>query len=144
MDSIKVSKLFPEGTVIVAYKGRNLGGAKAMPEWKIEPVINEKRYFRSSDGLLAKLAVDSSISLEFEAVNPQYFGEYSDLRSFYDFDGSPGELTFAPLDPENGIVYYFPSAELKNEPEIKKYSVRWKFEIFPADDGAFMTKFKTN
>jgi len=93
MDSIEVSKMFPAGTVIVAYKGKTLGGAKVMPQWEIKPLINESQYFRSPDGILAELRVENSISLEFEAADPQCLDESGNLDSLYDFDDSPGELT---------------------------------------------------
>ena len=53
MNSEKISKLFPSGTVIVAYKGKNIGGAKVMPRWKVEPIISETRHLRPKNGILA-------------------------------------------------------------------------------------------
>lgn len=144
MNSSKVAELFPNGTVIVAYKGKSLGGAGAMPRWKIEPMINENRYLRSRNGLLAKLAVSNSITMEFEAVDPETLHKPGDLYAENDFDPSPGGLSFVPLDPERRITYYFPRAELKDKAEIKgKNSVRWKFEIFSDHNGVFMEEFKT-
>jgi hypothetical protein len=144
MNSINVAELFSNGTVIVAYKGKSLGGAGAMPQWKIEPMINENRYLRSRNGLLAKLAVSNSITLEFEAVNPEALNKSENLYSENDFDPSPGELSFVPLDPEKQVAYYFPKAELKDKAEIKgKNSIRWKFEIFSDNSGVFMEEFKT-
>ncbi|MFA6713934.1 MAG: hypothetical protein WC082_04965 [Victivallales bacterium] len=144
MNSINVAKLFPNGTVIVAYKGKSLGGAGSMPQWKIEPMINENRYLRSRDGLLAKLAVSNLITLEFEAVNPENLERKRNLYLKNDFDFSPGGLSFVPLDPEKQVAYYFPRAELKNKSEIKENnSIRWKFEIFSDNSGVFMEEFKT-
>lgn len=144
MNSINVAELFPNGTVIVAYKGKSLGGAGAMPQWKIEPMINENRYLRSRGGLLAKLAVSNSIILEFEAVDPETLQKPGYLYAKSDFDSSPGELSFVPLDPERQVAYYFPMAALKDKAEIKENnSVRWKFEILSDNNGVFMEEFKT-
>lgn len=126
MNSREVSKLFPAGTVIVAYKGKSIGGAKMMPRWKIEALVSENSHFRPQNGILADLRVGNSISLEFETVNPQQ------LDSNYEFDNSAGDLRFIPLDPEREIAYYFPAAELKAEPEIKKaarFSGNFKFSV---------------
>ncbi|MDD5697093.1 MAG: hypothetical protein PHH77_00600 [Victivallaceae bacterium] len=145
MDSSTVSKLFASETIIVGYKGKTLGGTGAMPQWEIEPVINENRYFRPNDGVLAKLTVSSSISLEFEALNPQHPDKSGVLYFPYDFDNTPGELTFLPLNPGNRTAYYFPLAELKNRPEmIRDNRVRWKFEIFSDANGVFMEKVLAN
>jgi len=139
MSSEKISKLFPSGTVIVAYKGKSIGGAKVMPQWKVEPMISETRHFRPENGILADLKVENSISMEFEAADPQQ------LNTPCKFDNLPGELTFVPLDPGEKVVYCFPAAELKAEPEIKKnFNVLWKFEIFPDNSGTFMRKIKAN
>jgi len=139
MNSINVSKLFPAGTVIVAYKGESLGGAKFMPHWKVEPLISENRYLRPEGGVFADLSVENSIILEFDAVDPQ------SLDSPHDFDDSFGELTFLPLDSEKNVAYYFPLAKLKENPKVKDNSeINWKFEIFCNDDGVFMQKIKTN
>jgi hypothetical protein len=145
MNSKKVSELFPSGTVIVAYKGKTLGGTGNMPQWQIEPVINENRFFRPSEGVLAKVAISNSISLEFEALNPEHLTKTESTGFQSDFDPSPGELTFVPLDPENQVAYYFPKAELKcksNKKESK--TIRWKFEILFDNNGVFMEKFKTS
>ena len=145
MKAIEVSKMFPLGTVIVAYKGKTLGGVKVMPHWEIEPVIDESQYFKSLDGILAELRVENLISLEFEAVDTQHLGESSDLDSIYDFDDSPGELTFVPLDPENKSSHYFPLTKLKDKSKIKNiHSIRWKFEILCDDNGVLMQKIKAN
>lgn len=145
MNSIEVSKMFPSGTVIVAYKGKTLGGAKVMPQWEIEPVIDESQYFKSSDGILAELKVENSISLEFEAVDAQHLAESANLDSLYNFDDLPGELTFVPLDPENKVAHYFPLAELKDKSKIKdNHNVRWKFKILCDDNVIFMQKIKAN
>ncbi len=145
MNSNNVSKLFPSGTVIVAYKGITLGGAEMMPQWKIEPIINENRYFRPSNGLLAKLAVNNSIIMEFEVINPQHLNESYDLYSSDNFDNTPGGLTFVPLDPEKEVAYYFPLAELKHKAEVKNNNrIRWKFEILFDNNGVFMEELKTN
>lgn len=139
MNSTNVSKLFPAGTVIVAYKEKSLGGAKTMPQWKVEPLINENRYLRPSDEALADLKVENSISLEFDAIDPQF------SESPHVFDDLPGGLTFLPLDPEKKVAYYFPLAKLQAEPEVKEnYSINWKFEIFCDDNGVFMQKIKAN
>ena len=139
MNSKEVSKLFPAGTVIVAYKGKSIGGAKMMPRWKLEALVSETSHFRSQNGILADLRVENSISLEFETVNPQQ------LDSPYEFDNSTGELRFIPLDPEKEVAYYFPVAELKAEPEIrKKDKFFWKFQILCDDNGIFMKKIKAN
>lgn len=139
MNSEKISKQFPPGTVIVAYKGKNIGGAKAMPRWKVEPLICETRHLRAENGIMADLKVDNSITLEFEAVNP----EQTDAPC--KFDDLPGELVFVPLDPDKKEAYCFPAAELKAEPEIKKnFSVLWKFEILSDCRGTFMKKIKVN
>lgn len=139
MNSREVLKLFPTGTVIVAYKGESIGGAKMMPQWKIEALISETSHFRPQNGILADLRVENSISMEFEAVNPQQ------LDSPYEFDSSAGELSFIPLDSEKKVAYYFPVAELKAEPEIKKScKVLWKFQILCDDNGVFMKKIKAN
>lgn len=139
MNSGKISKLFPSGTVIVAYKGKTIGGAKVMPRWKIEPLISETRHLRPENGIMADLRVDNSISMEFEAVNPQQ----SDTPC--KFDDLPGELTFVPLDPDEKVAYCFPAAELKAEPEIiKNFNVLWKFEILSDSSGTFMRKIKAN
>lgn len=142
MNSIEVAKLFPAGTVIAAYKGRTLGGVKVMPRWKLEALIDKSQYLRRTDGVLAELRVDNSISLEFEAVDPQQLDK-SDSPD--DFDDLPGELTFVPLDPENKVAHYFPLAELKDKAKIeKKHSVRWKFEILCDNNAMFMQKIKAN
>ena len=107
MNLNKVSKLFPSGTVIVAYKGKSLGGTSFIPKWENESQI-----------------------LEFEAVNPQDLIESNCLDSQYNFDGSPGELTFISLDSRDRLAYYLPMAELKNKKRIKKNnSINWKFKI---------------
>ncbi len=145
MNSIETSKLFPPGTVVVAYKGKTLGGAKVMPQWEIEPLIDESHYFRSPNGILAELRVENSISLEFEAVDPQNIIKLYDLYSLYDFDDSPGPLSFVPLDPGKKTAYYFHSAELKDKPEVKEnHEVRWKFEILCDNNGVFMQKIKAD
>ncbi len=139
MNSEKISKLFPSGTVIVAYKGKSIGGAKVMPQWKIEPLISETHHLRPENGILADLRVDNSISMEFEAVNPQ------PLDMPCEYDDLPGELTFVPLDPDEKIIYCFPAAELKAEPKVKKNSnMFWKFEILPDKSGVFMKKIEAN
>ncbi len=139
MNSIEVSSLFPSGTVVVAYKGKTLGGAKVMPQWEIEPLIDESQYFRSADEILADLRVKNSISLEFDAVDPQ------NIIKLYDFDDSPGLLSFVPLDPERKVAYHFHSAELKDKPEInERPKVHWRFEILCDDNGVFMQKIKAN
>ena len=143
MNSIEVSKMFPAGTVIVAYKGKTLGGAKIMPQWETKPLIDESQYFRSPDGILSELKVENSISLEFEAVDTKRLAESGNLDLLYDFDDSPGALTFIPLDPENKIAHYFPLAKNKAKKK-EKHSVLWKFEILCDDDGVFMQKIKTN
>ena len=145
MNSNKLSNVFPSGTIIVAYKGKTLGGTADVPHWVIEPILNEKRYYRSKDGLLSTLTVNNSISLEFEAVNPQQLAPENNLYSTEEVDSSPGELTFLPLDPEKEVAYFFPSAELKTKEELPdKKSVIWKFEILSDNNGIFMEKFKTN
>ena len=139
MNTNKISKLFPPGTVIAAYKGKSIGGAKTMPQWKVEALISETQHLSQKNGILADLRVENSISMEFEAVNPQM------LDMPYEFDDSPGELTFIPLDPEKTVAYYFPAVELKAEPEIKKnLNVLWKFEILCDVNGTFMKKIKAN
>lgn len=139
MNSEKISKLFPSGTVIVAYKGKNIGGAKVMPRWKVEPIISETRHLRPENGILADLRVENSISMEFEAANPQQLDESGK------FDDLPGELVFVPLDPEEKVAYSFPAAELKAKSEIKKdFNVLWKFEILPDSRGIFMKKIMAN
>ena len=139
MNSREVSKLFPTGTVIVAYKGKSIGGAKMIPRWKIEALVSETSHLRPQDGILADLRVENSISLEFEAVNPQQ------LDSSHEFDNLAGELSFIPLDPEKKVAYCFPVAELKAEPEIKNNCKGfWKFQILCDDNGVFMKKIKAN
>ena len=145
MNSVEVSKLFPTGTVIVAYKGKTLGGAKFMPQWKIYPVINESHYLKSSDRILTKSRIENSINLEFEAVDPKCLNDSGDLYSLYDFDDSPDSLSFVPLDPENKVAHHFPLAKLKGKRELKeKYKIRWSFEIICDDNGVFMQKIKAN
>ncbi|MCK4981450.1 MAG: hypothetical protein KAS17_00930 [Victivallaceae bacterium] len=145
MNAIEVSKMFPAGTVIAAYKGKILGGAKVMPQWEIKPLIDESQYFRSPDEILAELRLENSISLEFEVVDPQHLDESGNLDSAHDFDDSPGELTFVPLDPENKVAHYFPLVKLKEKSESgEKRCVRWKFEILCDDNSVFMQKIKAN
>lgn len=139
MNSIEVSKLFPSGTVIVAYKGKSIGGAKVMPQWEIEALISENSNLRSSGGVLAELKVENSIILEFDAFDPQC------LDSPHYFDDLPGELTFLPLDPENKVAYYFPLAELKEKSELQaKHNFNWKFKILCDDNDVFVQKIKAN
>ena len=139
MNSIEVSKLFPAGTVIVAYKGKMLGGVKSMPQWEIEQLVKENSYLKATDGVIADLKVANAISLEFEALNPE------NLDSPHNFDDSPGNLTFVPLDPENKIAYYFPLAKLKDAPELKdNKGINWNFEIICDENGIFAQKIKAN
>lgn len=139
MNSIEVSKLFPTGTVIVAYKGKSLGGAKVMPQWEIEALISENSNLQSTDGVLAELKVENSISLEFDVFDPQC------LDSSHDFDDLAGELTFLPLDPENKVAYYFPMAELQEKSELKdKHNFYCKFRILCDDNDVFVQKIKAN
>ncbi|MDD5729003.1 MAG: hypothetical protein PHV59_10605 [Victivallales bacterium] len=145
MNSSNQSPLFPAGTLMVAYKGEALGGAWEMPQWRIEAVIAEKRYFRSPD-IEAEVAVTNSINMEFEALNPDCSGGTVNIYRNPDtnFGNEPGELMFLPLDPENRLAFYFPRAVLKGRKAIKGGSfVHWKFEILLDGDGVFMSKLKT-
>ena len=139
MNSIEVAKLFPTGTVIVAYKGKMLGGVKVMPQWEIKPLIKKSSHFRKVDGVWDYLTLENSISLEFTAINPE------NLDFSHDFDDLPGALKFVPLDPENKVAYYFPLVRLKAAPEVKTVNnINWSFEILCDDNDVFVQKIKAN
>ena len=138
MNSIEVSKLFPSGTVIIAYKGKSIGGAKSMPQWKIEALINENNHLKYSDEILAELSVENSITIELDAVNP-------DVDSVYDFEDAPGMLTFLPLDFEDKVACCFPLTVLKEKSELQdNQSINWKFQILCDNNDIFMQKVKAN